>query len=406
MMHRFVPILLIATWAAVPCAASAAEFVLVNGGRIEGELLNPDQSPRQTYLVAVTRGAKITLTNDQVAKVVDRSDELKWYDQWLPKMPPTVDGHWTMAEECRKRGLTEQRQKHLQWILEMDPQHEGARYGLGYSRVNGNWVRMDEWMTQQGYIRYRGSWRLPHDVAIEKAAEERDRRVKDWKRKIKTWRTWVEKRRGKETDALENIKRIRDVDAAEALADVVKDEQAHADFRLICIHVLGELKSAAGVAAFVDRAINDPNANVRDACLDELTRHGAPVAVAAFTKLLTSPDNKKVNRAAVGLGRLKDPAPTLDLIEALVTEHKFLLKSGGAPGQLNLGFGSGPGSGGNGFSAGNSTKLIKRSLQNQGVLNALLQIHPGINFAYDEQRWKDWYIDENTPVAVNLRRRD
>jgi HEAT repeat protein len=83
--------------------------------------------------------------------------------------------------------------------------------------------------------------------------------------------------------------------------------------------------------------MRDPDPNIRDACLDELKRFGTRQAVWRFQALLKSADNKQVNRAGACLAVLKDPEATQSLIDALVTEHKYLYQTGGSPGQMNLG---------------------------------------------------------------------
>ena len=51
-------------------SARAEEFLLRSGGRIVGELLNPDEHPRRQYVVQVAEGAKVTLDAAQVEKVL------------------------------------------------------------------------------------------------------------------------------------------------------------------------------------------------------------------------------------------------------------------------------------------------------------------------------------------------
>ena len=46
-------------------------------------------------------------------------------------VPNTVEGHWDMAERCRKAGLKTQRDTHLQKVLELDPNHR---------RHGGDWA--------------------------------------------------------------------------------------------------------------------------------------------------------------------------------------------------------------------------------------------------------------------------
>jgi len=403
---RFVwkPILCLFVLGAVRTAQGAV-FLLVTGGQIEGQLLNPQEHPRQSYIVRTETGGRVKLALSQVDRVLTVSEDLAWYREALPKVPPTVDGHWAMAEECRRRSLKQQREFHLQEILKLDPEHAEARYGLGYSKLDGNWVKTDEWMLSRGYVRYRGAWRIAQDVALEQVAQRNEKQVKDWRQKVNIWRTAISKRRGKEQDATDAIRAIKDPAAAPALAEIVGDTDEQRDLRLLCIEVLGKLQSPAGVAAFIKQAVEDADPHIREACLDQLARFGTPQAVRICERLLKSKDNRKVNQAALCLGALKDPAATLPLINALVTEHKFVVQSpGGSPGQMNLGFGSGPSGGGNSFSAGGRPQVITKNLRNEGALNALVAIHPGVNFGYDIEQWKRWYVDKDRPTVFDLRR--
>jgi len=386
--------------------AHGAVFLLVNGGQIEGQLLNPEQQPRETYVIRTGTGAVVTLNKTQVDGMLEKSEALRWYEQWLPKMPQTIEGHWSMAEECRERRLKQQRQHHLEEILKLDPDHKEARYGLGYSRVEDGWVKTDEWMTNQGYVRYGGAWRIPQDIMLEKVAKEAEKRQNDWKRKVKTWRTSIVKRRGKEQEAIDAIRAIDDPNAAPALIAVLENKKESRDLRMLAIEVLGSLQSPAAVGAFIKRAIEESDANIRDACLDQLARFGTRQAVRAFERLLDSKDNKTVNRAARCLGALKQPEATLSLINSLFTEHTFLVQQGGQPGRFNLGFGSGPGGGGNSFGIGGRPKPVTRDLKNESVLNALVALHPGINFGFNIKAWKNWYAEQYEPSAATLRRDD
>lgn len=404
-MLRCLPALLaVALCLTPPRGARADVFVLANGGQIEGRLLNPDQKPREQYVVEMPGGGQITLNKSQVERVEDRSAALQWYQTAAPQVPHTVAGQWAIAEQCKERNLKAQREFHLQRILELDPEHKDARYALGYSRVDGRWVRPDELMVAQGYVRYRGAWRIAQDVALEQIADRDEKQVRDWRQKLKTWGTWIAKRRGNEQAAVEAIRAIDDPAAAPALAEIVTDADTPNDVKKLCIAALGKLQAPAAVHAFIDRALNDRDVNVRDACLDQLAKFGTAQAVSEFQKLLRSPDNQKVNRGAACLAALRRPEATLPLINALVTEHKFLVPQGGSPGSLNLGFGGGPGGGGNAFGVGGRPKLVTKQLHNEQVLNALVAIHPGVNFGYDVARWQQWYTDQFAPPTSNLRR--
>jgi hypothetical protein len=241
---------------------------------------------------------------------------------------------------------------------------------------------------------------------LEKAADEIAKRQREWKEKVNNWRTWILKGRGKEQDAIDAFRAIDDPIAAAALTAILKNEKERRDLRMLMVDAMGRLQSPIAVGAFIERAIKDPDPNIRDACLDQLAKFGTEQAVHAFQKMLKSPDNKVVNRAALCLGALGNPEATLALINSLVTEHEFLIKTGGDPGRMNVGFGNGPGGGGNTFGVGGRPKLVKQHLNNENVLNALIALNPGVTFGYKIEAWKAWYVEQRQPPPEDLRRDD
>jgi hypothetical protein len=201
------------TWWACICytSALASTFLLSNGGQIEGRLLNPDQQPRVDYQIEVAEGGRLVLRAEQVQRVLTPSDDIRWYQQWSPKVPNTVEGHWAMAEQCRLKNLQTQREYHLNQILQLDPDHQDARSQLGFSRVKEQWIKTDQWMQRQGYegyVRYRGAWRMPYDIALEKLRKEAKDSETEWIRKIQNWRIAILKARGNQQQAAAAIRAI------------------------------------------------------------------------------------------------------------------------------------------------------------------------------------------------------
>jgi len=157
-------------------------------------------------------------------------------------------------------------------------------------------------------------------------------------------------------------------------------------------------------------AMNDADGNLRDRCVDEIKRAGTHYALPRFVAELKSKDNLRVNRGGECLLRLGDPDATLALIDALVTEHKYIVTTG-TPGQTSAGFGgqtgtSGSGQGGLGsFGFGNKSQTIKKMHENQGVHAALTSLHPdATDFRYDVDAWKKWYSQKGGGGTVDLRR--
>jgi hypothetical protein len=79
-------------------------FVLGNGGQVTGELLNPDESPRKTFIIKTSTGGQITLDRSQVVEVHRPSPEELLYERIRPNYPDTVEGQWALAECQPRRG--------------------------------------------------------------------------------------------------------------------------------------------------------------------------------------------------------------------------------------------------------------------------------------------------------------
>ncbi len=399
---------LASTFTSVSQSAAAEVLLLKSGGRIEAEILNRNRATSDPYELRLTSGVTLTMAADQIDRVVVKTDVEKQYEMLLPRMPATAAGNWSMAEWCKEAGLLTQRKFHLGEIIKLEPDHEEARLALGYSKFGGEWMTTEDFMQGQGYVRSQGRWMLRQDVELAAVDRERELAEKDWRRQLKIWVDQLGRKRGEE--ALQSIREIRDVNAVPALCDVVADIKNPITLRMLCFEVLTKLPSGQANRIFMEIALNDPNANLRDKCLDELRRRGVVEAIGYFTKGLTSKDNLVVNRAAHCLGGLGNPEATLALIDALVTTHKFQITTGQAPGSLGASFGgdsSGGGGGGmGGLSMGGKPKIISQDLKNEMALSALAVLNPGINFGYDEAAWKRWYIQTHTTVNANLRRDD
>lgn len=377
--------------------AQADIFVLRSGGQIEAEWLNREETPRTNYRLRTASGGEMTLAREAVKDVVKQSELEKRYQELLPRMPNTAEGNWKMAEWCRERGLNAHREQHLRAVVELDPEHEGAHYGLGHMKIKGNWTTREEALRSQGYVRDGGTWRLPQEMEIVKAQSGAKQAEIDWRSKLKQLRAKLGKKGGDR--ALEEIRAIRDPAAAPVLVGLLDDKNETNAMKLEYLHVLGKLDSGAATSALVQNFMNSDDDRVRDICLDYLVERKNSALVDHFIRKLKDDNPVVIDRAAEALGRLRDPAATKPLIDVLITRHKKTITSGG--GGLSPSFGS---NGSSGLSAGSSTKVVQYDVNHEPVLAALASIHPNVNFGFDKIAWTAWYVQSKTPRDVALRR--
>lgn len=385
------------------CASSAFADVLIlkTGGRVEGNVLNVDPPTTDNfYLVETKSGGTLKLAKSHVERLMRKTPLERKYDEYVLKMPKTVDGNWKMAEWCRENKLLHHREVHLEEIIKLDPDHEEARLGLGYSTVDDRWVKMDEYNLAHGYVRYKGAWKPRQEVALAELKERQIKAEGDWRKKVKMWRGWYGKRRHQE--GMAELRQINDPLAAVALSETLEDEPFN-DMKLLYIEVLGKLPSGTGELALTKVAIEDDQPAVREAALTQLQKIGSRMAISNFVRSLDpkqQKENHKINRAGIALSWMKDEDTINALIDALITEHKYKTGAGGGS-PIGASFGNG----GSGLNTGSKPKLILRKHQNDGVLLALREI-TGEDFRYDQEAWRNWHADENTPADVNLRRSD
>ncbi|MCL6502729.1 MAG: HEAT repeat domain-containing protein [Pirellulales bacterium] len=381
----------------LPAALATEVFVLESGGQIEGELVNRDEKPRQRYVIKTSSGAQITLEKSQVKKVVRRRPEEAEYERIKDSYADTVEGQWALAEWCKQHRLVAQRKVHLRRILELDPEHLPARRALGYMRVEGKWLTEEEIMTSRGYVRVGSRWKLPQEIELEEQQRKAELAAKEWYGRLKRWRGWLDSASRSE-QGWQEISQITDPAAIPAIAQYLGEEQ-DPRIRKLYIDVLAQINAPEGYRIMTLSSLNDPDQEVRLTCLDYLDNEPRPAVVEMYIKHLRHKDNAVVNRAAVGLARMKDPSAIPPLIDALVTTHKFLVDNTPA-GQTTAGFGTGGGA----FQFGGGPKYVSRKLQNPDVLDALVLLSDGMNFQYDSDAWKRWYASQKTNTAIDARR--
>ena len=167
----------IATLLAASPAAVAEVFILTNGGRVTGEWLNREETPREKFVIRTPGGGRITLDRSQVERTLSPRPVETEYQAIRPSYPDTVEGQWALAEWCRENRLNVEREKHLGRIVELDPDHADARGALGYKQIDGGWATQDEVMARNGYKSLPGSLADGQEIElIEKGAEGELRR--------------------------------------------------------------------------------------------------------------------------------------------------------------------------------------------------------------------------------------
>lgn len=297
-------------------------------------------------------------------------------------------------------------------VLQLDSDHEPTRKILGYRRVRGQWMTRDEEMRARGMTLYRGHYRTSQYIELTQRQEERRQAEAEWSKKMRRWRGWLDSdKRRKAGEAEANFRAIRDPLAVPTLQRLLPAE-SNRQVKILYVDVLAEIArrtaqrqedsgratSILAIQVLVERSLEDPDREVRLACVEHMAGRGYREAVTLYVKALSSADNQEVRRAATGLKEVGDLTAVPALIDALVTTHT--VKAAGPSGQTSASFSR---NGGGGGLSNGAPRKIRRTVANPEVLSALATLS-GQNFNYDENAWRAWHARQQRSPSFNARR--
>jgi len=383
---------------ATPALADVIE--LASGGRLEGKVLPADDANKSNYTIDLAVGGRLVVPRSQVTKIDSVSTAEAEYQKLARSSPDTVEGNWKLAEWCREHKLLENRRRHLERILELEPNHAEARIALGFRQKDGQWMNRDDMMASRGLVLYEGRYVTPQQVELMQRQKETRVTQADWANHIEQLRRWlVGRHEDRAAAAHAEIQAIHDPQAAEAIVAALRRESDPALKRL-WIEVASRLDHQAAVDALVDLSLFDPDEEVRHECLENLIKSRRRGLVTPYIRALKDKDNAIVNRAGAALGQIGNRDAIGPLIDALITKHRVKV-SDANPDQHAYAFSKD----GNAFSfGGGGPQVVTQAVRNTAVLDSLVKLSGGASFDYDQGQWRTWLAAQAKATAVDLRR--
>ncbi len=391
---------------------------LKSGGEVRG-FIPRDKGATTDPEVSITTlsGTEVTISQAQIEFVTRRPLKIEEYETRARRTPNTVADQWALAEWCREHNLRKQREFHLERIVQLEPDHKKAHYGLDHTNVDGVWMTREERMTAQGYVKHKGRWVTPQELELTEKTEAEREREQAWHRQIFTWKSWLTGNYApRKQDALKALQELKDPDAVSALAKHFQDSP-DLGLRNLYVSVLKNMPGPKPVLALVWQFLNDVNYELRYAALNAIATDQFQIATPLYLRGLKHEMNPIVCRAGKALERLGDDRIVPDLIEALVTTHNYQIAVPNQNTTMSFradGSGMVNGTGSTlppnvaaGLAAGQYNGVIinqppnlmpappkyitvSRVHQNAEVLSALQKI-TGQNFGFDERSWTLWH---------------
>lgn len=423
------PWLLIALITLLTAAAARGDVIsLNNGGEIRGQLQQPDQrrTDDEPVVIKTLSGSLVTVRREDIESIKRRRLVLEEYEVLRRKVDDTVDAQWELAQWCLNKRLADERRTHLERIVELNPQHAEARRALGHQLHDGVWMSRDEYMKSRGQVLYRGRYVFPQELEQIKENRATEEAEREWYKKVKMWYGWLDSDRAeRRNEAVDELKAITDPHAIPALAKQFRDHP-DIDYREFYIGILGNMQGREALQALLYQAVFDAKPVVRTAAIAAIPEERTEEAIQALVRGLKSDLRVVVGRSATALAQLGNDQVVPQLIDALITTHRyrvvvpdtgantigFAANGGPAPvtsglppdveiammtGQLPYGAVVVPPPN-PGAQLRRKTRIEKRTEKNPAVLNALIQL-TGEDFSYNRNKWRLWWANKLNNVG-------
>ena len=397
---------------------------LTDGGEIRGLVKSPGSKGRKDQvaesdevIVESLSGAEIAVAREHVAFITKRPRAVEEYESLVRRVADTVEARWQLAEWCRQHGLVESRKEQLRHILELDPDHKPAHYGLGHHLNGKQWTTPEETdaeLLASGYVRHKGRLMTTIERDLLEASTSRLREQNEWRPKIRLWLGWITGRdAAKRADAIVKFRELRDPDAVPAIVDFLIGD-ANIEVRRLAVQTLSQIDGQPPIPALVRVALGDADQSLQSGAFGALTAEQRTAAVPIIERALRDESNLIVRRAAILLGKCGVRQAIPALIDALATSHKMRVPQGPAYGASFNRNGSMTGSGSGlppdveaamrtgqlpyGVVIDNSNVrappvkwvTVRVPLQNTESLEALRALSHQ-NFGYDKRAWRLWW---------------
>lgn len=137
--------------------ASADIVTLADGRVLEGSV-----TVSGTTVIIRHRLGEVRVDRSQIVKVEETDDVWDQLDRLRAELAQgTADERYRFAVFCRENGFADDARKAFLSVLRVDTDHPGARAALGYVKVDGRWVTVEDRNRALGLVQHEGEWMTP-----------------------------------------------------------------------------------------------------------------------------------------------------------------------------------------------------------------------------------------------------
>jgi hypothetical protein len=231
---------------AIAASAAADVLHLKDGRTLEGTVVEEDSR----YTVA-DRDRKVAVAKSEVADLERKAGFMEEYAERLAKLPADdAEAIFEFGRWLEENGWASRAKLAYEEVIELDPDHRGARRALGFKLYEGAWLSYEEIQRSKDLVEFEGRWYTRHDLAelqseIERSEELRARREQAQKLNtrvneiVRRFATFDKKRR---QEAYEALAKVAEQANSPELRKFADDTKAYYDHlvKVLCARMMAK----------------------------------------------------------------------------------------------------------------------------------------------------------------------
>ncbi|HVE42396.1 MAG TPA: HEAT repeat domain-containing protein [Planctomycetota bacterium] len=302
-------ILALLLFAAAPWAD---EVELTSGTIVEGKV----QDLGDSIKIVKSNGSAV-YPKTMVRKITPKKTVEELYEDTAHGLKDEdLDGHLKLARWCLEKKLSKEAVAEFKKVIALNADHEEARAGAGFQKLNGKWLTEDEANEAKGLVRHKGRWMTPEqrdlDLALEEQKELDKALQNEVLRQVGFLKSSDEKKREEAIAALAKID-----DKHKAKAYIAAIPSPNRETRKFLYQELGRMKEAAALRPLVRRSLWDEDEALRPVAYRAVQDIGHPDAGLLYVPFLGEESISARIRCVDAMAAFKDLRLVSPLLSAL-----------------------------------------------------------------------------------------
>ena len=242
----------------VASVAAADEVELTSGTVIEGKVEDLGDS-----IKVIKSNGSATYPKSMVRKITPKKTVEEIYEDKARELKgDDVDGHLKLAHWCLQQKLQKEATIEFKKIVLLNPDHEEARLGAGFQKVNGKWLSEDEANAAKGLVKHKGKWMTPEQRSLDLALEEQKELERALQAEVTTQMARLKSSdEKKRSDAIAALAKIDDKHKVKAYIAAISSPLR--ETRKFLFEELGRMKDPSALRALVRRSLWDEDEALR-----------------------------------------------------------------------------------------------------------------------------------------------